>query len=246
MSITNKKKMQHGLKIIKRFDEDIWGRLSLIKKPQKILNYLFNVYQNNFKYRRLLRKQHFFFSKKRTKFLYKVVSDEKEFRRKKRTIKINKYLNLLKLRRFYGNLNKKKFKRIFQQRSVNTNIVGRSFAFFLESRLDVILYRANFFISIYEARQYINHNKVYVNGLIVNKPNFKIFLNDIIVLKDPLMFYNRIKQRVEEDSLLVNYPSYLEVNYKLGSVMLIRIPENNEVPFPFFLDLNNITHNFFK
>ena len=243
---TNKKKMQHSLKIVKRFDEDIWGRLSLVKKPKKILNYLFNAYQNNFKYRRLLYKRHFFLSKKRTKFLYKVISDEKEFRRKKRTIKINKYLNLLKLRRFYGNLSKKKFKRIFQQKAVNINIVGRSFAFFLESRLDVILYRANFFTSIYEARQYINHNKVFVNGLIVNKPSTKIFLNDIIVLKNPIIFYDNLKNRLNENSLLVNYPSYLEVNYKLGSVILTKIPENNEVPFPFFIDLNNLAHNFFK
>ncbi len=178
--------------------------------------------------------------------MYKVISDEKEFRRKKRTIKINKYLNLLKLRRFYGNLSKKKFKRIFQQKAVNINIVGRSFAFFLESRLDVILYRANFFTSIYEARQYINHNKVFVNGLIVNKPSTKIFLNDIIVLKNPIIFYDNLKNRLNENSLLVNYPSYLEVNYKLGSVILTKIPENNEVPFPFFIDLNNLAHNFFK
>lgn len=243
---TNKKKLQHSLKIVKRFDEDIWGRISLIQKPKKILNYLFNIYQNNFKYRRLLNKRHFFLSKKRNKFLYKVISDEKEFRRKKRTIKINKYLNLLKIRRFYGNLSKKSFKRIFQQHSLNVNIVGRSFAFFLESRLDVILYRANFFISIQEARQYISHNKVFVNGFIVNKPGFKIFLNDIIVLKNPIFFYNKMKQKINDNALLVNYPSYLEVNYKLGSVILIKLPENNEVPFPFFIDLNNLTHNFFK
>ena len=107
-------------------------------------------------------------------------------------------------------------------------------------------YRANFFTSIYEARQYINHNKVFVNGLIVNKPSTKIFLNDIIVLKNPIIFYDNLKNRLNENSLLVNYPSYLEVNYKLGSVILTKIPENNEVPFPFFIDLNNLAHNFFK
>jgi small subunit ribosomal protein S4 len=178
--------------------------------------------------------------------LYKVAIKEKEFKRKKRTIKINLYLNMLKLRRFYGSLGKRKFKRIFRQNTMNTNILGRSFAYFLESRLDVVLYRANFFSSIFAARQYINHKKVFVNGVIVNKPGFKIFINDIVVLSNSSQFYQNLKKRLEDKELLINYPSYLEVNYKLSSIILIKMPINKEVPFPFFMDLNSIAHNFFR
>ena len=93
---SNKKKNQHSLKIIKRFDEDLWGWLAVKPKPTRVLNYLFEVYQNNYKYRRLLKKRHFFFSSKKINFLYKTVADDKEFRKKKRTMKINNYLNQLK------------------------------------------------------------------------------------------------------------------------------------------------------
>ncbi len=243
---SNVKRSQHNLKIIKRFDEDLWGRLALTNKPSRVLNYIFDSYQNNYKYRRLLNKRYFFLSKKRTKFLYKVISEEKEFRRKKRTMKINTYLNLLKLRRFYGNLGKKKIKRLFSQNRVHTNIMARSFAYFLESRLDVILYRANFFKSIFAARQYISHKKVFVNGRVTTKPSYKVFINDIVTVKNPINFYVDIKKRLQNREILVNYPSYLEVNYKVGSVILIKMPENKEVPFPFFMDLNNIAHNFFR
>lgn len=243
---TTKKRMQHNLKIIKRFDEDIWGRLAKKERPSRVLNYIFEVYQNNYKYRKLLSRRAFFFSKKKTKFLYKVVTDEREFKRKKRTMKINSYLNILKLRCFYGHIGERKFKRLFTNFGVHTNILGRSFAYFLEGRLDVILYRANFFDSIYSARQFINHKKVSINGVIVDRPGYKVFLNDIITVQNSEQFYKQIKNKLEKKDLLVNYPAYLEVNYKLGAIMLIKIPVNTEVPYPFFMNLDTIAHSFLK
>jgi small subunit ribosomal protein S4 len=220
--------------------------LALSKKSTRVLHYLFESYQNNYKYRKLLRKRHFFLNKKQTPFLYKIVSDEKEFKRRKRTMKIANYLMLLKLRRFYGCLGKRKFKRLFKQSSVYTNVLGKSFAYFLESRLDVILYRSNFFPSIFAARQYINHKKVYVNGVISSKPGMRIFLNDIITLVDFQKLYSLVKKRLKNNEILVNYPAYLEVNYCLGVVVLTKMPVNSEVPFPFFMNLDTVIHSFLK
>lgn len=237
---------KHSLKVIRRFEEDIWGALALKKKPTRVLNYLFEAYQNNHKYRKLLRYQHFFLSKKKSKFLYKIVTDEKEFRRRKRTIKINSYLNLLKLRRFYGCLGKRKFKRVFQMRGLNSNVLGRSFPYFLESRLDIVLYRANFFDSVFAARQYINHKKVYVNGLLVTKPGYKLFIDDIVSVDNPGLLYKRLGEKIKEGDLLCNYPNYLEVNYKLGCIILTRMPSLDDLPYPFFAAPSSLIHNFKK
>lgn len=244
----NIKKHQHSLKIIRRFDEDIWGTLSLRDKPGSVLNHVYEAYQNNFKYKKLLKhtKKKFFLLRKREKFIYKVVTGEKEFKRRKRTLKINKYLDLLKLRRFYGNLRLKKFKRLLNKSSINTNALNRFFVYSLESRLDVILYRANFFTSIFAARQYINHNKVFVNGLLVNKPSFYTSVGDLVTLSNPAIFYNRLRIRLENNKLLISYPNYLEVNYKLGILSLTKIPTVDEIPFPFFIDLKTVLHNFSK
>lgn len=244
--IVRKKRNQHSLSILKRFDEDIFGRLALVHKSTRVLNYLFESYQNNYKYRKLLRKRFFFFNKKRSKFLYKVISDEKEFKRRKRTLKKSSYLMLLKLRRFYGCLGKRKFKRVFYKRGIVTNIIGRGFAYFLESRLDVILYRSNLYSSIFASRQAINHKKVYVNGVLATRPGAQLFLNDLVTLVDYKKLYLSMKDRLREKNILVNYPSYLEVNYKIGTIMLAKIPANHEVPFPFFMNLNSIMHCFLK
>jgi len=153
---------------------------------------------------------------------------------------------MLKLRRFYGSLGKRKFKKVFRQNNINTNFVGRSFAYFLEGRLDVILYRANFFKSIFEARQYINHKKIYVNGLLVTKPGFLIFINDIITVSHFKKYYENLNSILAARNLFINYPAYMEVNYKLGSIILVKMPETAEVPFPFFMNLSTLVHNFFR
>lgn len=245
---TNIKKAQHSLKVIRRFDEDIWGVLALKEKGGSVLNHIYEAYQNNFKYKKLLKgtKKRFFLVRKREKFIYKIVTGEKEFRRRKRTLKINKYLNLLKLRRFYGNLRLNTLKRLIKNFSFNTNFLSKYFIYNLESRLDVILYRSNFFSSIFSARQYINHNKVLVNGQVVNKPSYKVFVGDVVTVSDIAHFYNILKNNLELNKVFISYPNYLEVNYKIGSIMLVRIPNADEIPFPFFMNLKTILHDFSK
>ena len=62
---TNFKKKQHGLKIVRRFEEDIWGVLATSKKSNNVLNFVYEAYQNNFKYKKLLKdnKKAFFLAK---------------------------------------------------------------------------------------------------------------------------------------------------------------------------------------
>jgi len=127
---------------------------------------------------------------------------------------------MLKLRRFYGNLKKRNFKRLFRERGLTDKFLNFSFAYFLESRLDVLLYRANFFTSIFTARQFVNHKKVFVNGLIQSKVAIKLFLLDMITVSNYLYFYSMLKTRLENKKVFVNYPRYLEVNYKLGLILM--------------------------
>lgn len=247
MSI-NSKKSQHSLKIIRRFEEDIWGVLGVRKKPNNVLNFIYEAYQNNFRYKKLLQgnRKAFFLVRKKGKFLYKIVTDDKEFKRKKRSLKINNYLNLLKLRRFYGNLRLKKFNRRFKLLSLPVNSVSYAFAYFLESRLDVILYRSNMFSSIYEARQHISHKKILVNGVIVTKPGFVLKVDDVVSVSDPKDIYSKMKKRLDDDSILGNYPSYIEVNYKLGVIIFCQFPTTDSIPYPFFMDVETLTNSFSK
>lgn len=178
--------------------------------------------------------------------MYKVAKKEREFNRKKRTLRISTYVSLLKLRRFYGNLKKKQFKRVVNTSRVPLSSIKRSFPLLLETRLDVILYRANFFKSIYAARQFISHKKICVNGIITNRCGYKVSLGDFISVVEPHKFYSNIKKNLKMNNLLVNYPAYLEVNFKLGTVIFTKLPLYTEIPFPCYMNLQVMSHKFSK
>ena len=158
--------------------------------------------------------------KRREKFVYKVVTDEEEMKRLKHSLQSKYYFGMLKLRRFYGNLRKRNFKRIFKERGLNDKFLVGAFPYFLESRLDVILYRSNFFNSIFMARQFINHKKIFVNGLLETKPGLKVLLNDMISLPNYQNFYLLLTKRLKKKKVLINYPNYLHINYKLGVIFM--------------------------
>jgi len=220
----------------------------------KVLNYLFEVYKNTYKYRSLLRKRFYFFPKKlkelllsnKGQFLYKVAQKEREFNKKKRTLRISTYISMLKLRRFYGNLKRKQFKRIIKKSKSSINTLKRSFPLLLETRLDIILYRANLFHSIYAARQFISHKKICVNGNIINRCGYKVSIGDFISVLEPHKFYTNIKKNLFLDRLLVNYPAYLEVNFKLGTVIFTKLPSYTEIPYPCYISLKTMSHKFSK
>jgi len=156
-----------------------------------------------------------------------------------------------KLRKFYEFKSFKNFKFLLYSKLHYKKNLGLSYIYLLEGRLEVVLYRANFFVSILAARQAITHFKVLVNGFIVNKPNYLLNVGDIVTLnkigKDRFYFYKKyLRWRTfrKYKNILLNYPKYLEVNYKLLSVMFIKIPQIQEVPFPFLLDLELMQYRF--
>ena len=93
------------------------------------------------------------------------------------------FKNMLRVRRILRNqtclITSKSLKRIFRKaqkgRPRYLNFLNR-----LESRLDVCLYRSNFFKSPGQVRQVVNHGFVYVNGVLVNKPGYILRENDIV------------------------------------------------------------------
>ena len=109
---------------------------------------------------------------------------------------------------------------------------------------NLFLYYPNLFTTIFSARQYITHKKVFVNGVIINKPGFRVKVDDMINISNPAFLYEDLKKRLITNTVLGNYPAYLNVNYKLGLIKLIRIPANKDIPYPFFMNIETMVHNF--
>ena len=115
----------------------------------------------------------------------------------------------------------------------------------LETRLDVIIYRLNFFKSIDTVKQFINHKNVSVNNKLVNKCSYEVNFYDIVSIKKKhhkkllLSLWYNLKFKYT----YINYPKYMEVNYDILSCLIFRHPKLKEIPYPFYI---NTTKNGIK
>ncbi len=131
---------------------------------------------------------------------------------------------------FYGSIKNFQFKKYLIKEKKHQNPTFFHFIRTLESRLDVILYRSNFVLTIYEARQLINHKKVLVNNKIISKINTQILPQDIISFKT----IKKIKHTIEKVPFLFKYcPSHLHINYKTLEIGLHAKPQLKNLSFPF-------------
>ena len=71
-------------------------------------------------------------------------------------------------KRSYGNLNERQFRNVFQEAERVRGNTGENLVGILESRLDAVVYRAKFALTVFQARQIINHGHIKVNGKKVN------------------------------------------------------------------------------
>jgi ribosomal protein S4 len=116
----------------------------------------------------------------------------------------------------------------------------------LEVRLDVILVRIHFCRTLHSARQFIVHNKIFVNFHVANTPGFSLRNGDIIsILSRHVEFVqSNIKELLKPTSgLLESHPQYsigpshhIEVNYRTCNAVLLYEPV--EIHFPYKIDLD--------
>ena len=141
-----------------------------------------------------------------------------------------------KMKFYYGNLNERQFRNVYRKavkkKGNNTeNLIG-----FLERRLDTVTYRAKFAMTVFSARQLINHGHIKVNGKKVNIPSYLVNAEDTIEIKE------KSKDIITIVGALVSkerdVPDYIQMDNKSKKAKLIRIPKFSEVPYPTIMQPN--------
>jgi ribosomal protein S4 len=193
-----------------------------------------------------------FFLKKANFFKYSYFISNKIIKLTKKKWNIYKRLNFryyLNTKRFYRydfiKVNKRVIfflKRIFKEKIINKQWIKHTYGgftnklfkllflknkpvfFFLESRLDTLIFRSNLITNILTARYLINHNKIKVNGKFVNKSNLKLKQGDIVDITT-----------LKDIKIIRFIPMYLEVNHKVNSFILLNNLERNLKDFLIFL-----------
>lgn len=114
-----------------------------------------------------------------------------------------------KVRRAYGVL-EKQFHRYFEAAENAKGITGENLLRTLERRLDNVVYRLGFGSSRAQARQYILHGHISVNGKKVNVASYLVDVGDVIAIRERSYDVEQFKAMREGTGRIV--PKWLTID----------------------------------
>lgn len=144
-----------------------------------------------------------------------------------------------RLKFYYGNISEKQFFNTFTLATKSKGDISENFIGLLESRLDAVVYRANFVPTVFAARQFVNHKHVTVNGKVVNIPSYRVKIGDLVQVRDrsrKLAIVIETIQNAERD-----IPSYMQCDADNFAAKLITKPTFAEVPYACEMQPNLVT-----
>ena len=135
-----------------------------------------------------------------------------------------------KLKRIYG-MSENQFRRYFEKADKMKGITGDNLIILLERRLDNIVYRMGFARTRREARIFVRHNHVLVNGKKVNIPSFIVKEGDVIEVKEKIKDSELMKD-ILASTQRRSIPEYLEVDREALKGTVKRLPTREEIILP--------------
>ncbi len=141
-----------------------------------------------------------------------------------------------KLKGYYGNINEKQFRRVYDQAVKTRGDTTENLVGLLECRLDAVVYRLKFVPTVFSARQFVNHGHVTVNGRKVNIPSFRVRPGDVIQVKEKSRSMGLVLEAA--DSPERDVPDYFTVDYTKMQGTFLRVPSFAEVPYAVQMEPN--------
>lgn len=96
----------------------------------------------------------------------------------------------------------------------------------LDERLDATIFRSGVVKSVLAARQLVTHRHVRVNGRIVDKPSYRLKLNDIVTFSEKSRAFPYLLEGFR-DAITV---PYLTVDREQFTIARATIPQRQEIP----------------
>jgi len=140
---------------------------------------------------------------------------------------------------YYGNISERQFFNTFEEAGTMKGDASENFVALLESRLDAVVYRANFVPTVFAARQFVNHKHVTVNGKVVNIASYRVKIGDIVQVREKSRKLALVIDSL--DKMERDVPSYLTLDKQNFSVKLTEKPAFAEVPYAVEMEPHLIT-----
>ncbi|MFD4420105.1 30S ribosomal protein S4 [Agromyces sp. NPDC058484] len=136
-----------------------------------------------------------------------------------------------RLRAQYG-IREKQLRIAFNEARRTDGLTGENLVELLEMRLDALVLRAGFARTISQARQFVVHRHILVDGQIVDRPSFRVKPGQTVGVKqrsegtEPF----QVAAAGGHVDVLPKLPGYLEVELDKLQAKLVRRPKRAEVP----------------
>jgi small subunit ribosomal protein S4 len=134
-----------------------------------------------------------------------------------------------KARRVYGVL-EKQFRNLYEEATRSEGVTGEVLLRYLELRLDNIAYRAGWGASRAQARQFVRHGHVLVNGKRVTIPSFRARKGDVVTLKDKARSFIIVRHNL--DTLDRQLPPWLDGGGEGFEVTVRDLPLREQIDVP--------------
>ncbi|HHW50421.1 MAG TPA: 30S ribosomal protein S4 [Pseudoclavibacter sp.] len=136
-----------------------------------------------------------------------------------------------RLRAQYG-IREKQLRRAFESARKEQGLTGENLVENLEMRLDALVLRAGFARTMSQARQFVVHRHIMVDGQRVDRPSFVVKPGQLIHVherSEALEPFQVAAQGAHAD-VLPAVPPYLEVELDKLQARLVRRPKREEIP----------------
>jgi small subunit ribosomal protein S4 len=135
-----------------------------------------------------------------------------------------------KMKRIYGLL-EQQFRNYFKEADRLRGVTGENLIGLLEKRLDNVVYRLGFASSRQQARQWVSHGHIRVNGRRVDVANYQVRPGDEIGLAANLAKNAFLLASVESSSGR-GVPEWLELDRENLKGRVVREPQRADVTYP--------------
>ena len=136
-----------------------------------------------------------------------------------------------RLRAQYG-IREKQLKIAFEEARRTQGLTGENLVELLEMRLDSLVLRAGFARTTAQARQFVVHRHILVDGKIVDRPSFQVKPGQTLQIKPRSQTSDqfRVAAAGAHRDVLPAVPGYLDIQLDKLSAVLTRRPKRAEVP----------------
>ncbi len=140
-----------------------------------------------------------------------------------------KHLREKQIARLMAQITETQFRRFFDKASKDKGKTGEALLRFLEVRLDNIVRRLGFAVSMKTARQLVNHGHIRVNGRQTDIPSFLVKPGDTITIDPKVVQTLAVKQGLENAEKSAPRPSFLSYDGATMTGKMVRWPDRGEV-----------------